>query len=75
MVGAHGHSSKFEWDYTVHKFTMCFLWAVGVKRSDIQRRVLQFADIKHLHSALCSTVYRALSVARKLYSECYCSTP
>jgi len=48
----------------VRKLTTWFLWPDGVKRSDIQRRLLQFAERMQLHLALCSTVYGASSVAR-----------
>jgi hypothetical protein len=50
---------------------MWFLWTAGVIRQDIQCRLLQFADRKHLLPTLCSTVNGASSVARKLHSEFY----
>ena len=44
--------------------TTCFIRSVGVKRSDIQHRLLQFAYKNHLQPALCSTMYGTSSVAR-----------
>jgi len=52
MVEAHGQVSHNGRRLKCAEIDNVFPMARGLIRADIQRRLLQFAEIKHLHSAL-----------------------